>query len=365
MNINKPTLLIDLEKVDRNIQRIAEKGRQSDTNIVPHFKTHQSHQVGEIFKKNGINSITVSSVTMATYFVEAGWKSVYIAFPVNVLEIDSIDKLAGEVDLTLLVDNHDQVKILIDKLKHTVSIKLEIECGSNRSGLDPADTNTIQSLIEAIINSKHRFDGFYSHFGHTYKAESPKDVDAIYQQSIRILFELKNTFNQYKPKIGTGDTPSASVLTDYKELDAVHAGNYVFYDLTQSQIGVCSETDIAIALAAPVVSKNSRRKELVLYGGGIHLSKENMLDRVFGVPIFGKLVKLTESGWTDSLESCYLRSISQEHGIAKVTDQVFNEVEVGDVLGILPVHSCMTADCMHRYIDLQGNKIDHLQGLVL
>jgi D-serine deaminase-like pyridoxal phosphate-dependent protein len=37
-------------------------------------------------------------------------------------------------------------------------------------------------------------------------------------------------------------------------------------------------------------------------------------------------------------------------------------VQVGDLLGILPVHSCMTADCMGAYLSLAGEWIDHAEG---
>jgi D-serine deaminase-like pyridoxal phosphate-dependent protein len=37
-------------------------------------------------------------------------------------------------------------------------------------------------------------------------------------------------------------------------------------------------------------------------------------------------------------------------------------VQVGDLLGILPVHSCMTADCMGSYLSLDGQVVDHAEG---
>jgi D-serine deaminase-like pyridoxal phosphate-dependent protein len=365
MNLSKPTLLIDFKKVNRNIKRIAEKGILSNAKIVPHFKTHQSLQVGEIFRKNGIAAITVSSVSMANYFANAGWTIIYIAFPVNILEIDAINKLSAKVDLTLLINNHDQLKVLVNKLSHSVNVKIEIDCGSNRSGLSPSDFETIDALLEALNSSRHIFDGFYSHFGHTYQADSAREVITIFNRSIQHLFDLKDHYSKFDPKISTGDTPSASLIEKFKGLDSVHAGNYVFYDLTQAQIGVCTEDDIAIALACPVVSKNHETKELVLYGGGIHLSKENMHSREFGTAVFGKLVKLTADGWSKSIEDSFIRALSQEHGIAKVSSKLFDEINVGDIIGVLPVHSCMTADCMRGYTDLQGNRIDHLQGLAV
>jgi hypothetical protein len=34
------------------------------------------------------------------------------------------------------------------------------------------------------------------------------------------------------------------------------------------------------------------------------------------------------------------------------------------LLGILSVHSCMTADCMGSYLSLDGQVVDHAEGRI-
>ena len=48
--------------------------------------------------------------------------------------------------------------------------------------------------------------------------------------------------------------------------------------------------------------------------------------------------------------------------IDDITPAVIEKFEIGDSLGILPVHSCMTADCMAGYLSEEGEVIDHYQG---
>ena len=362
MKFKKPTLLIDEVKARRNIDRIVKKAVKSDTSVWPHFKTHQSLQIGEWFKDSDISGITVSSVSMAEYFANAQWPKIYIAFPVNINEIDEISELAERVSLTLLVNDPAHVNELIKRVTKPVNLKIEIETGSRRSGIASNETELIRTIIDQITVSQHVFGGFYSHFGHTYGATNRNEVRDIFDQSFAQLKSLEQYFISDNPAISLGDTPSASVLDTYNDISSMHAGNYVFYDLTQAQIGVCEEEEIAIVLAAPVVSKNRERLELVVYGGGIHLSKDQLKSREFGNIIYGKIVTIGPEGWSASLENCYVRSISQEHGVIKVTSEVFDQFAIGDSLGILPVHSCMTADCMGEYYSLQGMKLDHLQG---
>ncbi len=83
---------------------MALKARRHNVTLRPHFKTHQSAEIGSWFRDFGINSIAVSSVEMANYFAKNGWDDITIAFPVNILETDKINKLAGNISLNLLVE---------------------------------------------------------------------------------------------------------------------------------------------------------------------------------------------------------------------------------------------------------------------
>ena len=60
----------------------------------PHFKTHQSHLIGQWFREEGVTKITASSLSMAAYFAEDGWDDITVAFPVNIREMDTINELA-------------------------------------------------------------------------------------------------------------------------------------------------------------------------------------------------------------------------------------------------------------------------------
>jgi D-serine deaminase-like pyridoxal phosphate-dependent protein len=360
-NFTRPTLLINKDIAKRNIGRMTEKANSNNVELVPHFKTHQSIQIGSWFREDGIKSITVSSVSMAEYFANDGWKQITIAFPVNILEINKIATLASKVQLTLLVTSIEQIKVLLREVDVYLKILIEIDAGSKRSGVNPENDSLITEMIGMLKNTQHHFKGFYSHFGHTYSAGSPEEVVNIYNSSINLMEDLNHRHAYARPTISIGDTPSCSIIDNFENIQSVHAVNFVFYDLTQVQIGSCSEEDIAIVLACPVVSKNAERQEIIIYGGGVHLSKESMLDKEFSQIIYGKPVLLTEDGWSGSIPGSFLRSLSQEHGVVKLTQQAFEQIKVGDLIGVLPVHSCMTADVMGGYIELSGEGVDHFK----
>ena len=145
--------------------------------------------------------------------------------------------------------------------------------------------------------------------------------------------------------ISLGDTPSCSLLDNFNGVDEIRPGNFVFYDLMQEQLGSCRMEEIAVVLACPLVAKNVARLEIAVYGGAVHLSKEYILDEK-GNKCFGKMVFLQDSGWPEVLPRTRMLSMSQEHGIIQVERSVFDNLQIGDLIGIVPVHSCLTAEAM-------------------
>ena len=358
--ISKPTLLLDQKKALKNIQRMVEKTKKSHVRFRPHFKTHQSAQVGEWLRDFGVDAITVSSVEMAMYFAQHGWKDITIAFPMNILEIDNINKLASSIQLNLLVESEQTVAFLAKNLQSAVDAWIKIDVGYHRTGIPWNKFDKVVALARQINTlRKMNFKGLLTHSGHTYHANSATEVKAIYNETILRLNVLKEhliTDGFSDTEISIGDTPSCSIVDDFSDVDEIRPGNFVFYDVTQLNIGSCEEKDIAVAVACPVVAKHRERNEIVIYGGAVHLSKEFVVNES-GIKIFGNVTVLEENGWSSMIKNTYVSALSQEHGIVKTESDFFNKINIGDILLVLPIHSCLTVNLLKKYLTLDGETI--------
>lgn len=346
---NKPKLIIDHDKVERNINRMLAKAKNSNVVFRPHFKTHQSVEIGNVFKGKGVDKITVSSVSMAEYFAQNGWDDISIAFPVNLLEIETINKLAARVQLNLLVDSEYSTRFLSEHISNNVGIFIKIDTGYHRSGLLSEDPE-IAKVVEIISSSVNLdFAGFLTHAGHTYSAKGKESILEIMDDAKQKMQRLKSNFIHKHPGIITsyGDTPSCSLAVDFAGFDEMRPGNFVYYDVMQYHIGSCSLEDIAVAVSCPVVSVYPERNELIIYGGAIHLSKE-FIAADNNSQLFGYVVEFTEKGWGEPIPGAYVSSISQEHGIVKMPPKMINQFKPGDRLGILPIHSCLMANLLRK-----------------
>lgn len=364
--ITEPTLLLDRGKCLMNIKRMKQKADRNNVQFRPHFKTHQSVEIGEWFRDQGVFCISVSSLKMAWYFAKAGWNDITLAFPVNVREASQINELAGKIKLNLLFIHPETVEFLNMHLENKVGGLIKIDTGYRRAGIPSTDNKRIINLFKTIRKSdKIKFMGLLAHTGQNYHAETEKEVVTNHYDTLDQLQKLAVNIDNSKNKamISIGDTPSCSIVDNLSGADEIRPGNFVFYDLMQYRIGSCTTGQIAVAMACPVVSVQNERNEIIIHGGAVHFSKEKIMNEN-NIASYGKVVKLSGDGWKWTGKNEFLSSLSQEHGIVKLEPDTIKKIKPGDLVGIIPVHSCLTANLMRGYLTTEGEEIDHLNGIL-
>ncbi len=363
--ITRPTLILDENKARKNLETFSTKIKKQNILFRPHFKTHQSAEIGEWFNEKGIQAITVSSVEMADYFANHAWQDILIAFPVNLREMELIENLAKTISLTLLVESLETAHFLENFLSVPVKIRLKVDVGSMRSGLDWNHPEKILRLVEQINGSKKlRFDGLLTHAGHSYRAQACEEVASIYEVSLqRMQLVQKALLNQgiHNAHISVGDTPTTSLVEDFGAIDEIRPGNFLFFDVQQYKIGSCSLEEIAICVACPIVAIHEKRDEVVIYGGAIHFSKD-YYQRSDGSNGYGIVVAHDSESWDCGNILGEVKSLSQEHGVIKCLPGKAASLAVGDLLCVLPAHSCLTVQAMRTYKTLDGKIIKTLNS---
>jgi D-serine deaminase-like pyridoxal phosphate-dependent protein len=361
--VTSPTLILDKHRCLDNIQQMARKAKVSGVHFRPHFKTHQSATIGEWFRPFDVDAITVSSVSMAKYFSDHGWKDITIAFPVNLREMQSINELAKRIHLELLVESSEAIRLLSQNLRSPVGLWLKADVGALRTGIPVEDHEVFLSLAKEASHSKElSMLGVLTHAGQTYHASSVEEIKKMYRVATSQLNSLKESLHHSgfpNAKISWGDTPSCSLVDDLSNMDEIRPGNFVLFDYTQLHIGSCREEDIAAAVACPVVAMHPKRNEVIVHGGAIHLSKERL--ELGNICSYGAVALPTHAGWSEHIQGAYMKSLSQEHGIVFIPNEFLSQIHVGDLLIILPVHSCLAVALFRQYYSVDGEIIATLQ----
>jgi D-serine deaminase-like pyridoxal phosphate-dependent protein len=358
MNIKKPTFVIDKSKTIQKIKALNDKFKALNIDFRPHFKTHNSIEVGSWFLRLGIEKITVSSVGMAEKFVKAGWQDILIAFPVNVLEIDAINYISERCNLTLLIDNVETAFFLEKHLKQKCNVYVEIDTGKGRSGRSLDHPGYLEQIGKYLQKCNDlEFLGILTHSGHSYEAKSKEEIISINHISLAQMRAARALFEKYfdSCRISYGDTPTAYLADIFPGADEIRPGVFVFFDLMMWKLGVCKIDEISAYVVAPICGIYPERNQhnLLIYSGAVHLSKESI--KINGKEIYGKIVKLDHQGAISQSqfdEDIYITQLSQEHAMCDLPKKLLNEFKPGDLLGILPVHACLTANILDRYLVL-------------
>ncbi|MBA4375060.1 MAG: alanine racemase [Anaerolinea sp.] len=361
-SIDQPTLMLDDSVVRKNIEYMLLRAREKKVSFRPHFKTHQSAQIGEWFREKGVSKITVSSVEMAEYFAANGWHDITIAFSLNLRQIKRIISLAKRIHLEVLIENEEALTALSKINETELGVLVKIDVGNHRTGLDWQEVSTAALLCQKIReNPRLKCMGVLTHSGHTYNAGSKHEVRSIFREGVerltlmRLALEGKG-INELS--ISVGDTPGCSLCEDWSGIDEVRLGNFVFYDAAQALAGSCDFKAVSIALACPVVAKHHARREVVVYGGAIHLSKDFFT--INGEKSFGLPALQCGDRWGSPMPEAIVKGLSQEHGILHIPGAEFDRISVGDLVFVLPAHSCLTVQVMGHYLTLKGERITTL-----
>lgn len=355
--LNGPQAVLFEHICRNNIDQLVGRAKKNNAACRPHFKTHQSHIVGNWFKDAGISAITVSTPQMGHYFAQHGWNDITIAFPFYRGQMNDINNLAENCILRLFADEKADCQLLSRSLRNPVELMIEIDAGYNRSGVSYLDSGAIDDLISEITKLPNlSFCGFYIHDGGTYHVSGKDSVQGIIE---RDLDAFKILLKKYPDaEFGLGDTPSCSLIDDLSPATELSPGNLIFYDLMQIEIGSCSFNDLGLLVRVPVVQEKPDADQCIIHGGAVHFSKERLT--INGSDVFGQPVIVNETGDISKVENSSLIALSQEHGTVsglKALKKAYNADPLEE-LWICPVHSCLTANLFDSYFSPDGKCIE-------
>jgi D-serine deaminase-like pyridoxal phosphate-dependent protein len=348
--IPTPSLLLDLDVLERNLARMAGRAAALGVALRPHIKTHKCVEVAERQRDLGAQGITVSTLEEARVFAGHGFTDLTWAFPVILSRREEIRELAERVTLRLVVDSEEAVRALED-MGLPLHVWIKVDCGYHRAGVDPDSPASVELARRIAGSYSLRFDGILTHSGHAYHGRTREEVVAAAEQERQVMADFAERLRQAGiavPGVSVGSTPAMSVVERLDGVTEARPGNYAFYDFMQVGLGSCTVRDCAVTVLASVVSSRPGDSRCVVDAGALALSKDRGLDWT-EPPTLGEVFADYEAGVLSPIAR--LVSLSQEHGILS------KRRPVGTRARILPNHSCLTAACFDEYTVVRGDEV--------
>ena len=355
-----PCLLLEIERVRRNAERISEIAKRNNVRLRPHIKTHKCVEVGRIQTEGHDRAVTVSTLEEARAFARGGFTDITYAVPIERGKFaDAIEILRSGVKLNLLTDDTATVTALdeaADRAGACFDVFVKIDCGYHRAGVEPhtREATEIPRLISDAANLN--FAGILTHAGHSYNVKDQDEIAEIARQERDVMVEHAERLRSAGigvPTVSIGSTPTITHVDHLEGVDEIRPGNYIFFDAFQATLGSCGFGDTALTVLTSVVHKNAARRKMIVDAGAIALSKDTGpadLDPECG---YGHVLDI--EGRDTGMR---VGGLSQEHGKIEARDsEMFDRIKVGDRLRILANHSCLTAAQHSHYNVVEDGRV--------
>ncbi len=362
-----PALLLDKHKLERNIQRLANHVSGLGAVLRPHMKTAKSIDVARCVFPDGPGPITVSTLAEAEYFADYGFKDITYAVGVSpaaaVRGLDLSRRTGANVKF--LIDTVEQADALGEAGKKagiTPSAFIELDVDDHRGGLKPLDP-TLVAVADRMKAAGVDLAGVLSHAGESYGLNTREALVAAAENERVATVEAADILRAQGhacPIVSLGSTPTAHFAENLEGVTEVRAGVYMFFDLVQHGVGVCTLDDLAISVLATVIGAKPDKGWILVDAGWMALSRDRgtasqEVDQGYGIVC-------DEKGHV--YDDVIVSQASQEHGILALrpgSTKTMPDLPIGARVRILPNHACAMA-AQHAFYDVVNGDSPAIQA---
>ncbi len=359
-----PALLLDLEKLDRNIARMGARLEELGGVLRPHVKTNKSIDVTRrILDGAPTRGICVSTLKEAEYFFEHDVRDILYAVGIAPNKLDWAASLKEQgCELKIALDSLEMAHQVARHgrgrgVRHEVMIELDTD--GHRSGVAPDDALLIE-IADALTDGGASLLGVMTHAGESYNCRTSAELAAISRQerdrTVAAAMRLRAAGHPC-PEVSVGSTPTALSVDDLSGVTEVRAGVFAFFDLVMAGVGVCSVNDIAISVLASIIGHQPAKGWAISDAGWMAMSRDRgtasqEIDYGYGLVTDPDGRKMSD---------LFVGAANQEHGIISGRSgrhaSIEDELPVGALVRVLPNHACSTASEFDKYFVVEGDEV--------
>jgi len=329
--LETPSLLVDVDRMRRNLDRGANYAREHGLSLRPHIKTHKSPLLAMEQLRRGSQGVTCATPFEAEVMSEVADDILVMYPPVGPQRAMRLAALAERVTLTVALDSEvaaNEMSRAAARSGRRVKVLVELDAGMHRVGLpSPSDGVGLAHRIATLPGLELAGVAFYP--GHV---RGPVHEHATQLAELgKFVAETRSTFANAGIAIdvvSAGSTPTLWQTHQIAGVTEMRPGTYIFNDRTTAEIGACAWDDCALTVLATVVS-TAVPGQAVIDAGTKALGREPM--RGGSAAGFGCVLGDQEA---------IVASMSEEHGIIDLTHTAWRP-RVGDQVRVIPNHVCI------------------------
>ncbi len=346
-----PCVLIDLDALERNIEKMAAFTKSKNCGVRPHAKSHKSPFIAKKQMDAGAVGVCCQTLIEAEAMILNGIDHVLLTH--NLASTGMLERflsLRKNGDIKILVDGPENTEMLAKAARHrglTVDVLVEVNVGNNKAGQEPGEPAakfaSWVSKVEGV-----RFKGLQCYEGNLQLTipsfETRKEqAGPVLQKITKTLGALKNL--GLVPEIVTGGgTGTYNITAGYPGVTDIQPGSYIMMDRRYSEIDTAgSDFEQAMTVLSTVVSTpNDTRAVIDLGWKAVGIEYEALG--------WGGMPKPLIHGVTYSTGG-------DEHGVLK-SEIASKRPNVGDKVRFIPAHCDTTLNLHGVFYGIRGDSVE-------
>lgn len=331
-----PCIVIDMDKVERNIAKLQRLCDAAGVANRPHIKTHKSPVLAKMQVDAGAKGITCQKIGEAEIMADAGIDDILISY--NLLGEEKMGRL-GQVlkqsRVTVAADNPVVVSGLpraAEIAGRRLGVVVECDTGRKRAGVE-TPREAIALALQIAAHPDLEFRGLMMY--------PPEDK---WPESQLFVDEVRANLRQHGLDceiISTGGTPNLMNLGRLSGATEHRSGTFIFNDRMQMACGSATQEECALMVYATVVSRAGQERG-ILDSGSKTLSSDTG-----GLDGHGLILEHPQAK---------IAKFAEEHGFLDLAG-VNDKPHVGDIVRIIPNHVCVVVNMVDRLVMVRGDEI--------
>lgn len=350
LELETPAAVVDLDRMEANLDRLATYARTHGLALRPHVKTHKTPALAAEQLRRGAAGITVATLHEAEVMAAVA-DDVLLAYPpVGKARIARLLALPEHVRITVALDSHDALEPLAAAAAaagRTIGVLVEIDVGMRRCGVTRPDEAVALAAAAARLDGvEYRGVMFYPGHIREHVDEQGPALDRLAADLARFIDALAAA-GLAPAVVSGGSTPAAFASHRIPGVTEIRPGTYIFNDRTTAHVGACAWEDCAYAVLATVVS-TAVPGQAVIDAGAKALFREEVRGGTGSAPGFGALRDRPD---------VVVRAMSEEHGILDLSRTDWRP-RIGDRVLVVPNHVCVSVNLHERMWGVRGGRVE-------
>jgi D-serine deaminase-like pyridoxal phosphate-dependent protein len=303
--LDTPALLLDLDAVERNLDRMAAEFAPTHVKLRPHAKTHKTATLANMQLARGAIGVCCAKLGEAEALCDGGIADILITSELaGAAKVQRAIALAKRAQLTVVVDSVAVAEPLARAAASagiTLQTLVDVNVGQNRAGIAPG-APAVQLGHWIVATPGLELAGLQGYEGHLQHVTAEAARGAADAGALEFLCTTAAAFQVAGLStaiVTTGGTGTSRFATPYDAITEVQPGSYAVMD---AQYGAVEGLDYDYALTVLTTVISVRDDTAILDAGYKSLSDDAGPPRLltgsgtftFAGDEFGKLTSLTD-----------------------------------------------------------------------